>query len=478
MLQVKVETNHQPKIGIIGAGPAGINAAIQLAKFGLRSTIIDENPSLGGAIFRQPQNVKNNTVLNTDKTKQRFQKLLKQFEKYKEHFSFLFESEVVGTFESEQEVALLRNGKLERYKFDKLIINTGCFERAQPFPGWTLPGVMSVGGAQLQVKSGLVKPGQNIVLVGTGPLLLLAATQLHKSGVKVKGVFEAGRRIDLIKELPMLLSNIPLLIDGLKYLQYLKASNVPVKFGWGIVEALGEKEITHVKVAPFDKKWRPIIPQAKTIETDCLGVEYGFVSRSELTQLLECNCKYMEQSGGLVPIVDEWQRSSKAGIYVAGDSVGVYGSEAAEEEGKIAALGCLIDCEIINVVEASKASKRNRRIISKLIEFRQAFEKFSELRPGLLDLPRADTTICRCEDVKLESISNAINQGVNDMITLKMVTRIGMGDCQGKMCGSFCHEYLKNKTGRSSKEIGSLKPRFPLAPVPFSALLDREKEDE
>ncbi len=251
-----------------------------------------------------------------------------------------------------------------------------------------------------------------------------------------------------------------------------------MRFGWGIIEAIGENEISHVKVAPFDRQWHPIESRAMTIKTDCLGVEYGFVSRSELTQLLECEHKYMLQSGGLVPVVDEWQRTSKSGIYVAGDSVGVYGSEAAEEEGKIAALGCLLDCEKISLDEVNKASNKSRKKISKYIAFRQAFEKFSELRPGLLNMPKADTTICRCENIKLEDISTAIDQGVIDMITLKMVTRIGMGDCQGKMCGSFCHEYLKNKTGRTSEEIGSLKPRFPLAPLPFSALLDSEKEKE
>lgn len=467
---MKLSDDKTFQIGIIGAGPAGMNAAIQLAKFGIRSTIIDENSSVGGAIFRQPRTKTTQAVLNQAKTRQRFEKLVSEFEKYREYFTFLFDSEVVGTFENQREIALVKDGALTRLKVDRLIISTGCFERAQPFPGWTLPGVMSCGGAQLQVKSGLVKPGKSIVFAGTGPLLLVAATQFHKAGIKVKGVFEAGKRIDLVKELPLLLSNIPLLFDGLKYLRYLKKANIPVRFGWGIVEALGKEEVNQVKVAPFDSNWRPVESKSQVIEADCLGVEYGFVSRSELTQLLGCNHKYAESSGGVIPIVDEWLRTSKSGIYVAGDSVGVYGSEAAEEEGKIAAFGCLIDSGIVSLGEASKACKKGHKKISKLKEFRQAFETFSELRDGLFGLPKSDTTICRCENVKMEKISAAIEQGVNDLITLKMVTRVGMGDCQGKMCGSFYHELLKKKTGRSSQEIGYLKPRFPMAPVSFEAI--------
>lgn len=468
---------NQSRVGIIGAGPAGSNAAIQLAKFGIHSTIIDENAKLGGAVFRQPQKEQEGSTTKKDKTQQRFQKLLQQIEKYKEYISFLFESEVVGTFGSDQEVALLRKGKLECHKFDKLIICTGCFERVHPFPGFTLPGILGVGGAQFQVKSGLIKPGRNIALVGTGPLLFLAATQFHKAGINVKGVYEAGRRADLLKEFPSLVSSPDLLFDGLKYLQYLKSANVPVKFGWGIVEASGDNEVSNVKVAPFDKEWRADESRAETIEIDCLAVEYGFVSRSELTQLFGCEHKYMEQSGGLVADTDEWHRSSVPDIYVAGDSVGLYGSEAAEEEGKIAALGCLVDSEIISQADANNKSEQSRKKLTRLIKFRKAFEKFSKLRPGLLELPKADTTICRCENVKLETISNAIDQGVTDILTLKMLTRIGMGDCQGKVCGSFCHEYLKNKSGRTSEQIGSLKPRFPLAQLPFSSLVDSEMEE-
>ena len=108
--------------------------------------------------------------------------------------------------------------------------------------------------------------------------------------------------------------------------------------------------------------------------------------------------------------------------------------------------------------------------------FRRAFFDFSRLRPGLLELPEADTLVCRCEAVRREELDAAIEEGVRDLTTLKMVTRIGMGDCQGKMCGSFCADYLRRQTGQT--EVGQLSPRFPLAPLPFDALVHQKEEDE
>jgi hydrogen cyanide synthase HcnB len=467
---MKAPPKDSEHIAIIGAGPAGMSAAIQISKVGIRSTIIDENSAFGGAIYRQPTGQSSKSSQPNGK----FEKLKNDIDRYRNYFDFKFNAEVVGTFESERELAVLKDGKLSSLEVDRLIVTTGCFERAQPFPGWTLPGVMTVGGAQLQIKSGLVKPGQSIVLAGTGPLLLVAAVQFHKAGVNVKGVFESGRRVDLFKELPLLLSKFSLLADGLRYLLYLKREKVPVRFGWGIVEAKGDKAVSNAKVAPFDRNWNPVLNKAKVIKTDCLGVEYGFVSRSELTQLIGCNHDFSKTSGGVIPIVDEWQRTSKNGVYVAGDSAGVFGADSAQEQGLIAALGCLIDCKVIVEPEAEKLAKASRKKIQKLAEFRQGFERFSELRPGLLKLPDADTTICRCENVSMNQVCTAIDQGVSDMVTLKMTTRVGMGDCQGKMCGSFCQELLKQKTSRSIQEIGHLKPRFPLTPVPFSALVKKE----
>ncbi len=456
---------------IIGGGPAGISAAITLAEYGINSIILDENPTLGGAIFRQPTK---NTLLGHSpvldkKTTDRADYLLKKLHSHEDRIAVYTRTQVLGQLGDNNAITVLHDGKVTEIFYSALLVCTGCYERSQPFPGWTLPGVMSVGGMQLQVKSNLVRPGHRIALTGTGPLLLVAAKQLHEAGMEVIGVYEAGQKSDLYGEIPALLSDTPLMFDGLKYLIFLKQKKIPLHYGWGIVEARGVDEVSEVVVAPYDEEWNPILGKRKAIKVDSLAVNYGFTSRTEITQQLGCTHSYHPNRGGLKPDVDKWQRSDRQSVYTAGDASGVYGSYVAEIEGKIAAHGYLIDSGHTNESQANLSCAPLRNDLKRLIKFQHGFNKLSSPKEGLLTLPDKETVICRCENVTLGKIDHAIAQGIGDITKLKMATRAGMGDCQGKNCGDFCHNYLVKKSGRSHVEIGNLKPRFPLAPVTFSA---------
>jgi hydrogen cyanide synthase HcnB len=289
-------------------------------------------------------------------------------------------------------------------------------------------------------------------------------------------VFEAGRRFDLLKKLPGLFKKSQILREGMKYHSYLKKVGIPFHYGWGILEAMGDAELRKVTLARFDKNWKPVHDETLTIATDCLGVGYGFVSRVQLTQLMGCRHEFDAQAGGARPIRTDWLETSQPGIYAAGDSSGVYGSEVAAEEGKLAALGCLLKLGRITESEANIEASSIRRNIRGLVRFQESFRDFSSLRKGLLTLPKADTVICRCENVSRAQIDRAIETGVKSLTALKMSTRVGMGDCQGKMCGSFCRQYLADRTKQSEEQVGELLPRFPLAPVTFGAFSTSEKK--
>jgi hydrogen cyanide synthase HcnB len=466
---------------IIGAGPAGVNAAIQFARNGVRSVLVDENPAIGGAIFRQPQKeggAPAGPQESKDRTKQRAAALLRAFEEVKESVTLMAETQVVGVDAVARELTLLRRQRLSTLSFDKLVIATGCYEWPLPFPGWTLPGVSSVGGLQLQVKSGAVKPGRRAVLAGTGPLLLVAAKNLHEAGVQVLGVYEMGRRTELVSQLPAMLSNVELLREGMSLMGYLSKAGIPVHQGWGLVEARGEGELTSVVVAPHDAQGRPRREQARTLEVDCLGTSFGFVPRVQLTQVLGCTHELSVMDRALAPVTDAWQRSSLPGVYVAGDVGGVFGSEAATEQGKLAALGCLLDMERLSSEEAESQGRTPRSRLRAIQRFRGAFARYSALRPGMLELPRPETPICRCEAVTHGEIQQAIAQGATTLAHLKMATRAGMGDCQGKMCSNYCVELLARTTGNGHEQVGAYRPRFPLAPIPFSAFLETEVPHE
>lgn len=461
-----METN----IKIIGAGPAGISAAIQLAHFGIHSTIIDDNSEIGGAIFKKPDKGMDNSTFRDEKTFIQARKLFNEFEQCSSYIDLQLESEVLGNFPLTNDLAILQKSEIKTISDKNLLIATGCYERAQPFSGWTLPGIMSVGGIQLQAKSGNVRPGDRVALIGTGPLLLVAAKQLHMAGVTVVAVLEAGKQKDIIKSSFNLVSNTKLLKEGMSYILYLKKHKIPFYYGHGVIKATGKDNLEEIIVAPYDDKWKPIKEKSFTLKVDCAGIQYGYVPRVQLTQMLNCKHTYNINRGGFFPITDDWQRTSVKKIYSAGDNSGIYGSDVAILSGKIAALGYLIDINEISIEKAEKIANPIRKEINKLKKFQRTFDDFSDLKEGLMALPEKDTIVCRCEHVKKEAIDKAIEAGVEDMGALKIRTRIGMGNCQGKMCGNYCNEYLAQELGRSHEDIGWLKPRFPMAPIPFDSI--------
>jgi len=457
-------------INIIGAGPAGLSAAIQLAHLGVHSTIIDENVEIGGAIFKKPYKGLKNSAFRDEKTFIQAKKLYNEFEQLSSYIHLKLESEVMGNFPLTKDLAILQKGKIETISDQYLLISTGCYERAQPFPGWTLPGIMSVGGIQLQAKCGNVKPGNRAALIGTGPLLMVAAKQLHMAGVEVVAVVEAGKQKQIAKKSLNLMSNLKLLKEGIDYMAYLKKHKIPFYYGHGVVSAKGENGLEEIMIAPYNDKWEPVKEKSFSLEVDCVGIQYGYVPRVQLTQMLKCEHQYDSTRGGFFSTTDNWQRTSVEKIYSAGDSSGVYGSDIAMLSGKIAALGYLIDSNQISLMEAQKIANPMRKRMAKFQKFQHALNDFSGLKEGLMTLSKKDTIICRCEHVKQEAIDKAINLGVKNMSALKIRTRVGMGDCQGKMCGSYCNEYLAHKLNQTNEEVGWLKPRFPLTPIPFDAI--------
>ncbi|WP_196893800.1 NAD(P)/FAD-dependent oxidoreductase [Aureivirga marina] len=468
-----METNKT--ISIIGAGPAGLSAAIQLAEYGIKSTIYDENPKIGGAIFKQPEKGLKNHPLKDETTFIKAKKLFDQFENHKSDITLSMNTEVLGVFPLTNEIGIAQDGVFRKISDTSLIVSTGCYERAQPFPGWTLPGIMSVGGLQLQVKCGTVKPGHKAALIGTGPLLLVAAKQLHMSGVDVVAVVEAGKRKQLVSKAFNMIANKSLLKEGVDYVNYLKKHNIPMYYGHGVVSASGDGQVQKVVVAPVDDKWYPNKEKSFELEVDCIGIQYGYVPRIQFTDLLQCENSFDKHLGGSFPQVDKWQRTTIEGVYSAGDNSGVYGADVAMLEGRLAALGYLIDTRVITESEATQIAAPLIKEAQRYKKFQHSFHDFSGLKEGLLSLPEEDTIICRCENIKRSEIDRAIEAGVEEMPDLKINTRVGMGDCQGKMCGSFCREYLAHKNHKKEEDVMGLKPRFPLAPIAFESIVDNQE---
>lgn len=458
---------------IVGGGPAGMATATQLAEYGVASTLIEEHSRLGGVVYRGPLRSGVDLGYLGARYSDALYALHSAFSAGADWVDVRLNTRIVGDDGCACLLCLDVDEHLQRLEYSQLVLCAGCHERSVPFPGWTLPGVMLLGGLQLQLKSSVVRPLGPTVIAGTGPLLPLVACQLHRAGATVVGVFEACALGTIASESLGLLNAPQLFLDGLSMLAYLKLHGIAMFYGWGVVEAHGEDLLAGVTVAPYSHDWQADRCLQRQLAVRTLAVGYGFIPRTQLGQQIGLG-HHVDGDGCLCATVDDWQRSSEATIHVAGDVGGIRGGEAAVLTGRIAALSVLMQRGVLNVEKAQALRQILLGKLAPILRFRKAIDHYTRRGRGQLDLPEADTIICRCENVTRADIDNALAQGVQDLVSLKMRTRVGMGDCQGRMCVGYCSDRLRDATGL--KDVGWLRPRFPIDPVPFSSFPARDKD--
>ncbi|MCU1750298.1 cyanide-forming glycine dehydrogenase subunit HcnB [Pseudomonas sp. 6D_7.1_Bac1] len=451
---------------IVGGGPAGMAAAIELAEHGVHCTLLEEASRLGGVVYRGP--LRDGVQLDYlgPRYAEDLARLHGDFQDRCALIDVCLNTRVIGAQGTRALVMLDADEHVQEITYPQLLLAAGCHERSVPFPGWTLPGVILLGGLQLQIKSGVVKPQSPVVIAGTGPLLPLVACQLHASGVKVAGVFEACAFGKIAKESLALLNKPQLFLDGLSMLAYLKLHRIPMRYGWGVVEAQGEGELRSVTVAPYSSSWQPDLSRAEQVAAQTLAVGYGFIPRTQLSQQMGLEHGFSDD-GYLRATANIWQQSSEPHIHLAGDMGGIRGGEAAMLSGRIAALSILVQRDVLSTELALHLRNGYLAKLKSIVRFRAAVDRYTERGAGQTALPAADTVICRCEKATRADIDRALSQGVQDMASLKMRTRVSMGDCQGRMCVGYCSDRLREATGRP--DVGWLRPRFPIDPIPFSA---------
>jgi NADPH-dependent 2,4-dienoyl-CoA reductase/sulfur reductase-like enzyme len=363
-----------PDILVVGAGPAGIAAACTAAACGAAVTVIDDNATPGGQIWRGA---------STNPWLRRFHAARLQV-----HYQTRVLSPTLAGG-PDGPIAL---------RYDKLILATGARERFLPFPGWTLPGVTGAGGLQALVKAGLPIEGKRVIVAGTGPLLLAVAAYLKQRGARVLRIAEQTGPARIRRFALSLLASPAKLTQALR----LKAQllGVPYTTACWPISAEGGTKLEAVRLRQPSKTW--------TERCDYLACGFGLVPNTELAQLLGC-----ELRNGFVA-VDEHQQTSIPAIYCAGEPTGIAGLDAALREGRTAALA------------ACGQPHRPRTPGS----FQSLLQRTFALRNELRTLPAADTIVCRCEDVPLGRIQQ--HSGWRDA---KLQTRCGMGPCQGRICG-------------------------------------------
>ncbi len=458
---------------IVGAGPAGMAAAVRAGAGGVAVTVVDEAPAPGGQIYRRPPEAFNISAEPSGPEKARGEALLGDFHEARERIEFLADTVVLGLFEGRR-LLLAHEGGTREISAEVLVLACGAYERTVPFPGWTLPGVLTAGGCQVLLKSQRILPGRRVLVAGTGPLLPVVACQLARAGAEVAAVLEASSLRSIWQAPHLLLGQTALLREGLGYLRELRRAGIPYLQRHAVLEVHGDEEVEEAVITRLDRQWRPIRRGRRALAVDTVAVGFGFVSNTELSRMALCEHSWLPGAGGWVPVRDPWMETSQAGIYAAGDGAGVAGALAAEDEGTLAALGALFHLGRLEQGAAEAEARVPRRRLRKIARFRKVMDRVSEIRPGLLELCRPETVVCRCEEVTRAEIAKAVGEGAHSLDNLKRRTRAGMGFCQGRVClptvSALAALGTQGVGQLSEEQAGWNRPRPPLRPVTIEAL--------
>lgn len=464
---------------IIGGGPAGITAAIEAARAGLSPTLIDEAPTLGGQVYRHlPEAFQVDDAHGLGQDFARGERLRQELADVAGRVEFLSNTAVLGVWPN-REILWIRGEGSGVLKAERLIIASGAYDRPMPFPGWTLPGVMTAGGVQTILKTMRVRPGRRALVAGTGPLILAVACRLHQAGIEIASVLEAGDPPWRDGVFPKEWAHADLINDAREHLAYLRKESIAFRTNHTVFEAHGPGEVQGASIGAVDAQtWQPLNDSLERIDVDLIVIGFGFVPNTELTELAGCRHYYAPELGGWVPARTPFMETSIPGIFAAGDGAGIGGVFVAMEEGRLAGITA---AEQAGTIAPDEAERRRRGPLERLGEFaemRAVLAEVSRIRPGLLDLVRADTLVCRCEEVALSDVQTALDQGASDLQAVKLLTRLGMGPCQGRNCAPHVGMRLCHATGRTAEQVGRINPRPPLKSVTLGALAAMEGVSE
>ncbi|MFC1931025.1 FAD-dependent oxidoreductase [Chloroflexota bacterium] len=458
------------ELAIIGAGPAGICAAIEAAKYNVPAVLIDENLKPGGQIYRQLSDTFDVTNEHkSDKSYLQGRKLIGEMERYRSKIELIEDAMVWGIFDS-KEIAFLNKGKHEELKPQKLILAEGAYDRPMPFPGWTLPGIFTAGGTLRMVKTEMVLPGKRVLLAGTGPLQLLLATQLAQAGAEVVMILESASPTAAFKYLPKFWGQWELLKDGLSYSWELRRRKIPYLMSRAIIEARGEEEVKEAVYTKVDGDGKPIPGTEKVVEVDAICLGYGLLPSTRLSRLCGCEHRYESCFRTWLPCHDENMETNLPGVFVAGDDNEIGGALVAVEEGRLAGIEA---CRQLGHVSQEEAEQRSSPVFKKLKGLRRfelALNEIFSIRNGLFTRITDDTVVCRCEEVTAGEIRKIIADGTTEIQEIKRLTRVGMGHCQGRTCESTIAQMISMEMNKPVSALGYFTPRPPVKPFPLGVL--------
>lgn len=451
--------NHFDLI-ILGAGPAGISAALMASGKGLRVALFDENAAGGGQVYRAP------IFPDAKMDGAEFRAGENLRDALSRSSVCLFLGHTVWAVTGDYRVDALGPDGAMFCTATALLVATGTTERVVPFEGWTLPGVIGLAAATILLKSQRTLPGKTTLVAGCGPLLVAVAGSTLKAGGEVKAIVDIASPAEWRSSATALLKRPAIFKQSLGYLLPILRARVPLWSRHTLVKVSAQGDQLLAELAPCDGAGRPVAGKRKQLLVDCVAVGHGLTPSSDITRLLHAQHHYSRQAGGWIAQTDENGQTSRERLFVAGDNAGIRGAAAAVEQGKRVGLACV---DIISGQQASQPEAENlARRWRHAAAFGEKMAAMMALREGHVESIPPHTVVCRCEDVTRADIEQACEAGARDVNQLKAWTRCGMGPCQGRTCGDIAAELLANKQGVPRESVGIFSPRTPLRPLTIS----------
>ncbi|NDW00945.1 NAD(P)/FAD-dependent oxidoreductase [Salipiger sp. PrR002] len=444
---------------IIGAGPAGMAAALEARAAGVEVLLLDEAPAAGGQIWRgigaAPEARK--TLLGPDYAKGA--PLAEAFAKCgAQHVPGVSVWGVMPEAEGGGRIGLTLDGAAHLLTARAVIFATGAQERPLPVPGWTLPGVMGAGAAQIALKSGGLLPEGRVVLAGIGPLLYLLADQFLRAGLRPAALIEtpSETRRAALRHLPGFLRS-----EGFRKGAGLMARvrrNIRVISGAEALEVRGE---TRAEALRWKRRGR-----WQEIGAEMVLLHAGVIPSLHLAAAAGVPTRWKPVLRCFEPEAREDGSTALPGLFLAGDGATIGGADRALPSGRRAALAAL--AHLGAPVDPSRHAEALRAW--RKADLGRAFiDRWFAPPPALL-APRGDTLVCRCEEISAEAIREAARLGAPGPNQIKTYLRCGMGPCQGRMCATSVTEIMADETGRAPSELGHLRLRTPVRPLRLGEL--------
>lgn len=447
------------EIVIVGAGPAGISAAETLSAKGLRPVLIDEGARAGGQGYRRPADdlaLDMTRLMGSEAGK--YAALHSRFAALQPRIDYRPRTLVWAV--DGNTLHLLQEGRAETIAFDKLLVASGAMDRIAPLPGWTLPGVFTLGGAQVALKDQGCLIGHRVAFLGSSPLLALAAKQYREMGADIAVIADTTPFSAKLAALPELLRAPHTLVRGLWYMGESLRAGTQMLHGVTPVAVEGAGRVEALLL-------RDAQGRERRFACDAVALGYGLKPEMQLADLAGAEFSYDPDFRLYLPKIDGLGRAG-SDLYLAGDGVRIGGADAAEASGALAAHAILAD---LGQQQDIEAVRRLARQVKRLRTFQRGLARAFAWPKAQIAALSDSVMLCRCENVTVGEVRSAMSRelGPIEVNRVKAMTRCGMGRCQGRVCGPALQEIVAATTGGDGAAAGRLRGQAPVKPIALAA---------